>query len=94
MKLTDVMPALDCARQGVRVNAVCPSWVRTPAIETECTNNPALKGAIESLVPTGRLAELDEVVGTILFLCSPSASYINGIGLMIDAGLTLTVQAS
>ena len=77
---------------GVRVNAVCPSWVRTPMVEEECRKNPALEGAIKQMSPFGRAAELEEVAGVIVFLCSANASYVTGTGLMIDAGLTLTVH--
>lgn len=42
--------------------------------------------------PLGRVAELDEIAGVVLFLCSSSASYVTGTGLVIDAGLTLTVH--
>ena len=84
--------ALDCASKGVRVNAVCPTWVRTPMVEEECKKNPELAGAIKAMSPLGRAAELDEVVGVILFLCSPSASYVTGTGLVVDAGLTLTIH--
>ena len=83
---------MDCASEGVRVNAVCPSWVRTPLVEAECSNNPSLEGAIKTLSPLGRAAEPEEVAGAILFLSSPNASYVTGTGLVIDAGLTLTVH--
>lgn len=84
--------ALDCAGQGVRVNAVCPTWVRTPMVEEECKKNPGLEGTIQKLSPLGRAAETEEIAGAIVFLASPKASYITGTGLVIDAGLTLTIH--
>ncbi|KAI4226780.1 MAG: hypothetical protein L6R36_002920 [Xanthoria steineri] len=84
--------ALDCATQGVRVNAVCPTWVRTPMFEEECTKNPQLQETVKALSPLGRAAEPDEIAGAVLFLCGPAASYVTGTGLVIDAGLTLTVH--
>ncbi len=84
--------ALDCADKGVRVNAVCPTWVRTQMVEAECQKNPQLEGAIKALSPLGRAAEVEEVAGVIVFLCGSNASYVTGTGLVIDAGLTLTVH--
>lgn len=52
--------ALDCASKGVRVNAVCPSWLRTPMVEAECKKNPNLDGAIKASSPLSRAAELEE----------------------------------
>ncbi|KAL8786816.1 MAG: hypothetical protein Q9213_002553 [Squamulea squamosa] len=84
--------ALDCATQGVRINAVCPTWVRTPMFEEECTKNPQLQEMVKALSPLGRAAEPEEIAGAVLFLCSSAASYITGTGLVIDSGLTLTVH--
>ncbi|KAL8877856.1 MAG: hypothetical protein Q9198_004214 [Flavoplaca austrocitrina] len=84
--------ALDLASQGVRVNAVCPTWVRTPMFEEECSKNPQLQEMVKALSPLGRAAEPDEIAGVILFLCGPAASYVTGTGLAVDAGLTLTVH--
>ena len=53
---------------------------------------PSLGAIVKAASPLGRAAGLDEVADYIVFLCSPSASYINGTGLVIDAGLTLTVH--
>jgi NAD(P)-dependent dehydrogenase (short-subunit alcohol dehydrogenase family) len=47
---------------------------------------------ISAVVPIKRVAECEEVADTIAYLCSPAASYINGIGLLIDAGVTTTVR--
>ncbi|KAL9004105.1 MAG: hypothetical protein Q9180_009862 [Flavoplaca navasiana] len=84
--------ALDLTSQGVRVNAVCPTWVRTPMFEEECSKNPQLQEMVKTLSPLGRAAEPDEIAGLILFLCGPAASYVTGTGLVVDAGLTLTVH--
>ena len=70
---------------------VCPKS-RTPIVEAECKKNPNLDGAIKALSPLGRAAELEEVAGVILFLSGSSASYVTGTGLVIYAGLTMTVH--
>ena len=61
-------------------------------VEAERKKTPNLDGAIKALSPLGRAAELEEVAGFILFLSGSSATYLTGTGLMIDAGLTLTVH--
>lgn len=53
---------------------------------------PQLDKMIEAISPLRRPATVEEVADYIVFLCSPSASYINGTGLAIDAGATLTAH--
>lgn len=83
---------MDHSPQGIRVNAVCPTWVRTPLLDEELKKNPEVQGMISAVVPIKRAAECEEVSDTIAYLCSPAASYINGTGLLIDAGVTTTVR--
>lgn len=47
---------------------------------------------ISAVIPIKRAAECEEVSDTIAYLCSPAESYINGTGLLIDAGVTTTVR--
>jgi NAD(P)-dependent dehydrogenase (short-subunit alcohol dehydrogenase family) len=58
-------------------------------VQTAIEVNPALKFAIDNITPLKRPAAVDEVADYIVFLASPSGSYINGTALPIDAGLTL-----
>lgn len=55
---------------------------------------PMLGQIIQKLSPLGRAATTEEVADYIMFLCSPSASYINGTCLLVDAGLTLTAHGA
>lgn len=73
----------------IRVNAVCPGFVDTPMVQNSMSKNPAVKYAIETITPLRRMATVDEVADYIVFLSSPSASFINGTALAIDAGFTL-----
>lgn len=77
--------AVDHARQGVRVNAVCPGGVRTPMLQSVLDRWPE---EYERLVPMGRPAEPHEIASAITFLASPEASYITGINLVVDGGVT------
>ena len=77
--------AVEWARSGVRVNAVAPTWVRTPFIGA-LTENPELMAEIRRVTPMGRLAEAEEVAAAVLFLASPAASMITGHILPVDGG--------
>lgn len=83
---------MDCIQSNIRVNAVCPSWVDTPMNHASLQRVPYLEQAIKAVSPLKRVATVDEVADYIVFLCSPSASYINGTGLPIDSGITLGVH--
>lgn len=83
--------ALDLRSSNIRVNAVCPAWVDTPMMQASLQRVPQLDGLIKKVSPLGRAATPEEVVDYILFLCSPSGTYINGTAQLIDAGITLTV---
>ena len=84
--------ALENATLGVRINAVCPTWVRTPMFETECKKLPTTPDIVKAVCPLGRAAEPEEVADVISFLCSPGATYVTGTGLLVDGGMTLTVH--
>lgn len=87
--------ARDYGSQGVRVNAVCPGWVRTEMADEQMAvlmakyDLPDLDAAYALVtrdVPIGRAAEADDVAQAILFLASPAASMITGTSLMVDGG--------
>lgn len=77
--------AMELAPAGVRVNAVAPTWVRTPFI-APLLQDPERLAALEGLMPLGRLAEPEEVADAILFLASPMAAMITGHTLPVDGG--------
>jgi NAD(P)-dependent dehydrogenase (short-subunit alcohol dehydrogenase family) len=77
--------AVEWAKQGVRVNAVAPTWVRTGFIGA-LTEQPDLMAEINRVTPLGRLAEPEEVAAAILFLASPAAAMITGHTLPVDGG--------
>lgn len=86
------MLALDLIPSHIRVSAVCPSYVDTPMMQASLKRIPQLGAMIKTMSPLGRAATPEEVVDYIMFLCSPGASYINGTGLLIDGGATLSVK--
>lgn len=84
--------ALDNAKYHIRVNAVCPFFVDTPMLQQALKRVPPLAKRIEIVSPLGRAALPEEVADIIVFLCSPSASFVNGNGMMVDAGAFLTTR--
>ncbi|KAB7622945.1 SDR family NAD(P)-dependent oxidoreductase [Verminephrobacter eiseniae] len=80
--------AVELARQGIRVNAVAPGYVRTAqALSREHSLGPEGLEAAAAFIPLGRVGEPDDIAGAILFLCSDAARYITGQTLVVDGGL-------
>ena len=77
--------AIEWARSGIRVNAVAPTWVRTDLIKG-LLERPELVAEIERVTPMGRVAEVDEVVGAVLFLASHASAMVTGHTLPVDGG--------
>lgn len=89
--------ARDYGADGVRANAICPGWVRTPMADAEMDEFAAAAGlgdresaygAVTADVPLGRPADAAEIAEVIHFLASPASSYITGAVLPVDGGAT------
>jgi NAD(P)-dependent dehydrogenase (short-subunit alcohol dehydrogenase family) len=84
--------ALDVARYGIRVNALCPGWVDTPFNDPytkQLGGRKALEHAIANVVPMGRFATPEEIAEVILFMVSDRSSYMTGHALVADGGESL-----
>jgi NAD(P)-dependent dehydrogenase (short-subunit alcohol dehydrogenase family) len=77
--------AVEWAERGVRVNAVAPTYVRTPLI-APLLSDPEIMARIGAMTPLGRFAEPEEVAAAILFLASPAAAMVTGHTLPVDGG--------
>jgi NAD(P)-dependent dehydrogenase (short-subunit alcohol dehydrogenase family) len=80
--------AVQFARQGVRVNALCPGPVETPLLMRLFSDNPAAYERRRIHLPMGRLATAREIANAALFLASGESSYVNGATFLVDGGLT------
>lgn len=78
--------ALDVAHLGIRVNAVCPGPTKTGM--TSATEGQPIAEAMAARVPLGRFGEPEEVAAAISFLASPASSFITGVALPVDGGVT------
>lgn len=78
--------AIQYAKAGIRVNAVCPGVIHTPMSEKSFAEHPELKAVSISMAPMERYAEADEVARAIVWLCTNEASFITGHALSVDGG--------
>ncbi len=81
--------AREWASSGIRVNAVAPGWVETEMNEQARQFPEFFQGALAS-IPLGRWAKPEDIVGPVVFLCSPAAAFITGSVLVVDGGQTTT----
>lgn len=79
--------AVDYGHEGVRVNAVAPGPVRTPIL-VEALENQEISDTYAERIPLGRTSEPEEIASVITFLASDDASFITGVILPVDGGLT------
>ena len=80
--------AVQFARQGIRVNALCPGTVDTPLLRGIWGDDPAAAQRRLVHIPVGRLAQPREIVNAALFLASDESSYVNGATFVVDGGVT------
>ena len=80
--------AVEFARRGVRVNALCPGPVETPLLMRLFEDDPAAYERRRVHLPMGRLAQAREIANAALFLAGDESSYVNGATFLVDGGLT------
>lgn len=82
----------ECARKGVRINALCPAFAGTAMVEDALAQMPGERDeSVERLVsnmPMRRLAKPEEVVEAMLFACAPDNGFMTGHALVLDGGLS------
>jgi NAD(P)-dependent dehydrogenase (short-subunit alcohol dehydrogenase family) len=82
--------ALEYAQRGIRVNAICPTWTRTPLVERILAAGTGpieqMEAGVAAYQPMGRMATVEEVAAAVVWLCSDAASFTTGHALPIDGG--------
>jgi NAD(P)-dependent dehydrogenase (short-subunit alcohol dehydrogenase family) len=78
--------AVEYARAGVRINAICPGPIDSPMGKRIAADNPGYRDLLIAHAPNGRLGRPEEVAEAALWLCSDAASLINGAILAVDGG--------
>jgi NAD(P)-dependent dehydrogenase (short-subunit alcohol dehydrogenase family) len=79
--------AIDLAKNNIRVNTVCPTFVETPMIKRFFKNKKFKRETIKN-IPLGRVADTSDVATAVAFLASGASSMITGTSLLIDGGWT------
>jgi len=79
--------ALEYATKDIRVNAVCPGFIKTPMLERAgILSDPEVREQMVGLHPLNRLGQPEEVAEAVLWLCSDAASFVTGHALLVDGG--------
>ena len=79
---------VEYAPRGIRINAVCPGTIDTPMVQEMLAGQPDAMAGIMKEQSIGRLGRAEEVAAAVLWLCSPGASFVIGVGLPVDGGFT------
>jgi NAD(P)-dependent dehydrogenase (short-subunit alcohol dehydrogenase family) len=78
--------AREYGKSGIRVNAMCPGFIRTPMLDEFLRGNPERETRTVALYPIGRVGTPEEVAEAVLWLCSDAASFITGHALPVEGG--------
>ncbi len=79
--------AIEWGVHGIRVNTICPTFIRT-ALTQSTFDNPERRAWIESKIKLGRVGEVEDIMGAVVFLASEASALITGTALMVDGGWT------
>ena len=78
--------ALEYAKSGIRVNAVCPGLIQTPMVERITADQPQLGEALVAAEPVGRTGKPEEIAESVVWLSSDAASFVTGHAMSVDGG--------
>jgi NAD(P)-dependent dehydrogenase (short-subunit alcohol dehydrogenase family) len=78
--------ALECAKQGIRVNAVCPGVIQTAMIDRLTRNDKEAIEQFTKLEPVGRFGQAEEIANAVIWMCSDGASFVTGHAMAVDGG--------
>ena len=82
--------ALDYAKRGIRINAVCPAYTDTAMAQRAIDGNPLMAQIMARAIPMGRLGRAGEIAEAVVWLCSDASSFMTGHPLVLDGGLVAT----
>lgn len=78
--------ALEYAKQGIRVNAICPGVIRTAMVDRVIGGDPQAEAAFTAMEPIGRLGTPDEIAHAVVWLCCDASSFTTGTAIPVDGG--------
>lgn len=79
--------AVELGERDIRVNSICPTYIETPLTEPYF-RDPDFRKEVLANIPLGRIGQVEDVMGAVVFLASPASALITGSSLMVDGGWT------
>ncbi|MEM6478507.1 MAG: SDR family oxidoreductase, partial [Pseudomonadota bacterium] len=79
--------AIDLGPRGIRVNTICPTFIRTPLTE-QTFSNPERVRWIEDKIKLGRIGEVEDIMGAVVYLASEASALVTGTSILVDGGWT------
>ena len=79
--------AIEWGRMGIRVNTICPTFILTPLTQPTF-DNPERRAWVEDKIKLGRVGQLEDVMGSVVYLASDASNLVTGTALMVDGGWT------
>ncbi len=79
--------SIELAKHKIRVNTICPTFIRTP-MTASTFENPERVAWLEEKIKLGRVGEIEDIMGAVVFLASDASSLVTGTSLLIDGGWT------
>ncbi|HJY84233.1 MAG TPA: SDR family oxidoreductase [Candidatus Binatia bacterium] len=79
--------ALEYAKSGIRVNAVCPGVIKTPMVERITSQRAGRAERMAAIEPVGRMGKPEEIAEAVVWLCSEAASFVTGLPMSVDGGI-------
>jgi NAD(P)-dependent dehydrogenase (short-subunit alcohol dehydrogenase family) len=79
--------ALEYAKSGIRVNAVCPGVIKTPMVERITSQRAGRAERMAAAEPVGRMGKPEEIAEAVVWLCSEAASFVTGLPMSVDGGI-------
>lgn len=79
--------AIEWGKAGIRINTICPTFIRTPLTQSTF-DNPERAAWITEKIKIGRIGEVEDIMGAVLYLASDASSLVTGTSMLIDGGWT------
>ena len=79
--------AIEWGKKGVRINTVCPTFIRTPFTERVFQDKEQVSWLLEN-IQLDRIGNVEDVMGAVLYLASPASAMVTGSAMLVDGGWT------
>ncbi|WP_270728896.1 SDR family NAD(P)-dependent oxidoreductase [Shimia sp. Alg240-R146] len=79
--------AIEWGKQSIRINTICPTFIKTP-LTASTFENPERRAWIEDKIKLGRIGEVEDIMGAVLYLASDASALVTGTSMLIDGGWT------